>query len=103
MTTAKVSKAQLFGGIRKRKFVGNLEPDLRKLSAPMKHKGAARVFCRGCGHYAEIDEKGALALSNRAKEKQQSNTNIGRFFTVTSCYMCNDTKKFEEPEIVQIH
>ncbi len=100
-----VIEEKLFGRvlIKKRKYIGDLQPDLKKLSTPMNPGGFARVFCRGCGKYSGIVEEGAKTLTVRAREKNPNlPPDVGRYFVVSSCYACNDSGKFENPEIVSV-
>jgi RNase P subunit RPR2 len=82
-------------------YVGNLQPDFKKLASHLE-SGAARVFCKGCGAYAEIDKEGAKALTARAQGRGIEDIKPELYFVATRCYKCGEEDRFEEPVIMPI-
>lgn len=97
--------AELFGVAPKPKVAhaGGHVVDPQRAVASFEEDDDAviRVFCRGCGRYIAIIQKGAEAL---AKEVGEPLPDIlsGSYFEAEKCVYCSERKLFEKFELKHV-
>lgn len=61
------------------------------INLPLKHNGTiTRIFCLGCGFYAEISEKIAKELGGKLKIGEITTWN-NYYFETDRCILCNES------------